>query len=310
MTFVDGRDSVRFDNADDLEKGRQLTLSHLRVGIVGTHYHLNLRDRELEVLVQGEASPHRRTPPFTVAASSASVRHARTSGRTGSRRRHAILSATSSLPPDPTPWPHPPSGRARRPSSSTPRSRSCARTTRSSSCARPSATCRGWSCELVCARAIRRGSRASRRRRTLRARARHLAGVRADECRAHGLRVAGVSRRAGGRRRRGAPGAAAAAARADRAPCCASSLMFVGCSSSSSARCTCVARFFAVTPAIVLEGAGSAGAFSRSSALSRRAASGTSSTRSGSSSIIYWVARARRRARRARWSATSSCRRS
>ena len=67
VTFVDGRDSVRFDNADDLEKGRQLTLSHLRVGIVGTHYHLNLRDRELEVLVQGEASPHRRTPPFTVA---------------------------------------------------------------------------------------------------------------------------------------------------------------------------------------------------------------------------------------------------
>jgi len=67
VTFVDGRDSVRFDNADDLEKGRQLTLSHLRVGIVGTHYQLNLRERELEVLVQGEASPHRRTPPFTVA---------------------------------------------------------------------------------------------------------------------------------------------------------------------------------------------------------------------------------------------------
>ena len=70
VTFVDGRDSVRFDNADDLEKGRQLTLSHLRVGIVGTHYHLNLRERELEVLVQGEASPHRRTPPFTAAVSS------------------------------------------------------------------------------------------------------------------------------------------------------------------------------------------------------------------------------------------------
>ena len=70
VTFVDGRDSVRFDNADDLERGRQLTLSHLRVGIVGTHYHLNLRERELEVLVQGEASPHRRTPPFTAAVSS------------------------------------------------------------------------------------------------------------------------------------------------------------------------------------------------------------------------------------------------
>jgi cyanophycinase len=69
VTFVDGRDSVQFDNADDLDKGRQLTLSHLRVGIVGTHYVLNLRERELEVLVQGESSRHRRTPAF-----SASVR--------------------------------------------------------------------------------------------------------------------------------------------------------------------------------------------------------------------------------------------
>ncbi|MEO8563259.1 MAG: cyanophycinase [bacterium] len=68
VTFVDGRDSVRFDNADDLDRGRQLTLSHLRVGIVGTHYVLNLRERELEVLVQGEASPHRRTPPYSESA--------------------------------------------------------------------------------------------------------------------------------------------------------------------------------------------------------------------------------------------------
>jgi len=67
VTFVDGRDSVRFDNADDLEKGRQLTLSHLRVGIVGTNYRLDLRERELEVLVQGESSPHRRTPPYSTA---------------------------------------------------------------------------------------------------------------------------------------------------------------------------------------------------------------------------------------------------
>lgn len=51
VTFVDGRDTVRFDNADDLDKGRQLTLSHLRVGIVGTKYHLNLRERELDELV-------------------------------------------------------------------------------------------------------------------------------------------------------------------------------------------------------------------------------------------------------------------
>jgi cyanophycinase len=62
VTFVDGRDSVRFDNAHDLDRGRQLTFSHLRVGIVGTHYHLNLLERELEVLVTGEPSPHRRSP--------------------------------------------------------------------------------------------------------------------------------------------------------------------------------------------------------------------------------------------------------
>jgi cyanophycinase len=52
VTFVDGRETVRFDNADDIEKGRQLTLSHLRVGIVGTKYHLNLQARELEELIQ------------------------------------------------------------------------------------------------------------------------------------------------------------------------------------------------------------------------------------------------------------------
>jgi cyanophycinase len=47
VTFVDGRDTVRFDNADGIEKGRQLTLSHLRVGIVGTKYKLDLDKREL-----------------------------------------------------------------------------------------------------------------------------------------------------------------------------------------------------------------------------------------------------------------------
>lgn len=51
VTFVDGRDTVRFDNADDLEKGRQLTISHLRVGIVGTKYHLDLRARDLHELL-------------------------------------------------------------------------------------------------------------------------------------------------------------------------------------------------------------------------------------------------------------------
>jgi cyanophycinase len=62
VTFVDGRDSVRFDNAADVEKGRQLTFSHLRVGIVGTHYQLNLSERELEVIVSDEPSPYRREP--------------------------------------------------------------------------------------------------------------------------------------------------------------------------------------------------------------------------------------------------------
>jgi cyanophycinase len=54
VIFVDGRD-VRFDNADEAKHtGASLTLSHLRVGIVGAGYSLNLRDRELEVLVQAE----------------------------------------------------------------------------------------------------------------------------------------------------------------------------------------------------------------------------------------------------------------
>jgi cyanophycinase len=50
VTFVDGR-NVRFDNADELTKGRQLTLSSLRVGIIGTGYTFNLRHRELEALL-------------------------------------------------------------------------------------------------------------------------------------------------------------------------------------------------------------------------------------------------------------------
>jgi cyanophycinase len=65
VTFVDGRDTVRFDNADDLDRGRQLTLSHLRVGIVGTRYHLNLLARDLDELVSGEPSVHRVVPART-----------------------------------------------------------------------------------------------------------------------------------------------------------------------------------------------------------------------------------------------------
>jgi cyanophycinase len=56
VTFVDGHHTVRFDNADQIEKGRQLTLSHLRVGIVGTNYHLNLKERELEELLERGAT--------------------------------------------------------------------------------------------------------------------------------------------------------------------------------------------------------------------------------------------------------------
>ena len=67
VTFVDGRETVRFDNAQELDKGRQLTLSHLRVGIVGTKYHLDLHARDLHELVSGEPSRHRRTPAETSA---------------------------------------------------------------------------------------------------------------------------------------------------------------------------------------------------------------------------------------------------
>ncbi|HVH40322.1 MAG TPA: cyanophycinase [Gemmatimonadaceae bacterium] len=60
VTFVDGRDTVRFNNASALEKGRQLTLSHLRVGVVGTKYHLDLERREVDELRTAPESPHRR----------------------------------------------------------------------------------------------------------------------------------------------------------------------------------------------------------------------------------------------------------
>ena len=55
VTFVDGR-GVRFDNADDCMEGGALTLSYLRVGIVGAGYTFNLRERELEVLVQNRTT--------------------------------------------------------------------------------------------------------------------------------------------------------------------------------------------------------------------------------------------------------------
>jgi cyanophycinase len=55
VTYVDGR-GVRFDNAKDaLQLGAPLTLSYLRVGLVGAGYTFNLRERELEILVRAEA---------------------------------------------------------------------------------------------------------------------------------------------------------------------------------------------------------------------------------------------------------------
>lgn len=51
VTFVDGR-GVRFDNTNEVSTGARLTLSYLRVGMIGPGYEFNLRERELECLVQ------------------------------------------------------------------------------------------------------------------------------------------------------------------------------------------------------------------------------------------------------------------
>lgn len=48
VTFVDGR-AVRFGNAEEAMHGHPLTLSALRVGIVGAGYRFDLRERELEM---------------------------------------------------------------------------------------------------------------------------------------------------------------------------------------------------------------------------------------------------------------------
>jgi len=61
VTFVDGR-GVRFDTANELQRpGVGLTLSYLRVGIVGAGYDFNLRERELEILLE-EAEVEEPTP--------------------------------------------------------------------------------------------------------------------------------------------------------------------------------------------------------------------------------------------------------
>ncbi|HEU4747521.1 MAG TPA: cyanophycinase, partial [Gemmatimonadaceae bacterium] len=56
VTFVDGS-SVRFNNAADVTKGPELTISALRVGIIGTGQQFNLRKREVEALLTPPAAP-------------------------------------------------------------------------------------------------------------------------------------------------------------------------------------------------------------------------------------------------------------
>ena len=59
VTYVDGR-NVQFDNIEDvMTRGAPLTLSHLRVGVVGAGYTFNLRERELEVVLQATRPPNR-----------------------------------------------------------------------------------------------------------------------------------------------------------------------------------------------------------------------------------------------------------
>jgi len=57
VTFVDGRDTVRYDNASQVKRGGELTLSHLRVGLVGTGQRFDLAARELEALVAAAREP-------------------------------------------------------------------------------------------------------------------------------------------------------------------------------------------------------------------------------------------------------------
>ncbi len=65
VTFVDGR-GIRFDNADECLDGHPLTLSYLRVGIVGAGYTLNLRERELDVLVRARGDEAAGADPLEV----------------------------------------------------------------------------------------------------------------------------------------------------------------------------------------------------------------------------------------------------
>ncbi len=55
VTFVDGS-SVRFNNATDVTKAPELTISALRVGIVGTGQQFNLKKREVVALLSPPAA--------------------------------------------------------------------------------------------------------------------------------------------------------------------------------------------------------------------------------------------------------------
>jgi cyanophycinase-like exopeptidase len=46
VTFVDGS-SVRYNNSSEVTKGPELTISALRVGIVGTGQQFNLKKRDV-----------------------------------------------------------------------------------------------------------------------------------------------------------------------------------------------------------------------------------------------------------------------
>lgn len=55
VTFVDGS-SVRYNNSSDVTKGPELTISALRVGIVGTGQQFNLKKREVVALLSPPAA--------------------------------------------------------------------------------------------------------------------------------------------------------------------------------------------------------------------------------------------------------------
>ena len=48
---------MRFDNANEVTSGSRLTLSYLRVGLLGPGYEFNLRERELDCLVKSKRTP-------------------------------------------------------------------------------------------------------------------------------------------------------------------------------------------------------------------------------------------------------------